>query len=58
MIQQALLGIVCSILVIAANLPEIIITLKRGERVRKFSEWMLVIGIWHLIFWLVQLFIH
>ena len=56
--QNAILGIICGIIVIAINLPEIVITLKKGERTQKFNEWMLAIGIWLLIFGLVQLFIY
>lgn len=56
--QNTIIGIVCGILVIAMNLPEIVATLKRGERTQKFNEWMLAIGIWLLVFGLVKLFIY
>ena len=52
-----LIGLILSLFLIAANLPDCIIAWKNGERPSTLDVWGLVVGIGCLIAWLIKMFL-
>jgi len=54
MTNQILIGIILALFIIAANLPDCIVKLRRCEMPSAGEQWGLAIGVGFLVFWIIK----